>query len=422
MGKTITIEEKVSKLLSIKRNIEEIENKKYEKIEEARVKYLGKFNDFNEDEEFIDKSKYLLQKCGEDPLNKQSKKFKYPPEKPSFPIFMTLFGLAGLLGIILSIIGFVMCATKGADAPYFQVILAIVGIIGFIITKSGYKEKNKEYNENYIKYLNEKKVNEKLKKEHDLWKVKSLAAEKNYEKEKLIFIEKQKKLGKEYEEANEKYEEEEQKIQELYHTDEYDRLMEAQEKLSSDLIIRVKKEDDRIPASKKYGLDLFTGIPLSDDDDMFELIGKKYWEKFKLEGMLRVSFLDNLIPELSLYIKDNELLEALIRYYKEAHDEEVQQEQLRLEEERNELERERIRSYERQETENRRQQERFNNQQKELQQRLAKEAEKDRQKLAKQEADYAAARIRCAKCKYYSTCCSMSRNKKPYAPCFKPNN
>ena len=214
--------------------------------------------------------------------------------------------------------------------------------------------------------------------------------------------------------------------------DEFWELGKETQTLEKEMILKIKEADDKIPESQKYDFNIFCEPLFDEENDMtIEEIEEKYgmsYSEYLLETRLNV-YIHELIANLILYLKGDDIITALLKYYKKLHDDEVEREQIRIEREKNELERERIIAYERQEAENRMQQEKFEREREENQRQMEyerrqqeKQAEKDRQALAKQEADWAAARIRCAQCSLYNTCCSMSKNKKPYAPCFKPKN
>lgn len=409
--------------MKVDKEIEKIEKDRDLEIDKIRERLLGEFSCFDEDEEFPSESSYVMDKCGDDPITKQTNRYSCP-QKPKLSIWVVLSGAICLLGIILTIIGFINVWTKDMDVPFFQGLLAIAGFIMFSFLLSGFKAEKEEYHKKMDLYVKEKHSNDELKTKHNEWNKKVINAKKEYQIECAKFNENHEKRKKEYFVATEVFEKEETKINEKYNDQKYSTLCASRDKMHIELVETVKDFDDKIPKSKKFDLDLFREDNSIEID--YELLSSV---NSKVDGMLRMSFINDLLPELSLYVRGNDMLSALVEYYKESHNEELERERIKLEEERNEIERERIRAYEKQQKENRRQQEKFERQREENQRQMEyerrqqeKQTEKDRQALAKQEADWAAARIRCAQCKFYSTCCSMSRNKKPYAPCFKSKN
>ncbi len=396
-----TLEQKVQELLKVDKEIKNIEHYRGLEIEAVHETLLGDFTfddelEFQNPEEFgfISQEEYLKEKCGEDPLKKIRNTYNYPQQKPQVPILAILGGVFCLIGIILAIISW----SKNFEVPFFQGFLAIAGFIVFKVSVGGFKAKKAEYNRKMDLYVKEKASNDKLKVKHNEWNKKVENAKKEYQ----IENENREKRKKDYFIAYEAFASEALKINEKYdNLDEYATLCASRDKMQIELLEVVKEFDDRIPESKKFDLDLF-----------IEGSSKDY-------GRERISFINDLLPELSLYLKGDDMLSALVEYYKESHNEELEKERIKLEEERNEIERERIRAYERQEKENRRQQEKFERQREENQRQMEYERLLQEKQVAQQEAEWAAARIRCAQCKLYDTCCSMSKNKKPHTSCFR---
>ncbi len=442
--KRLILEDKIQKAITIGKEVIKIDE---QYTQELNTLEKALFQRFGEDTncysgfeavEFIAKDKYIKEKCGDDPLEKTSNVFKEPPQKQQIPIVAILGRVICLIGIILTIIGFINMWSKNSDTPIFQGLLAIVGFIVLKMASSDYKAKKEEYNKKYNLYINEKLSNEKLKKEHEDWIKKVDNANKTYEMDKDEFIKNQKNLEKEYKKVKEDFEKKEFKLMEKHFTDNWREKNNELDVLLRDILNTIRKTEEKIPSSKKYGFDIFdSDLDFSwlEEQGDFASLSENLVVSVNMylredEEIGPQSYVINvLLPSILVYLNKDDIKNALLKYYKAEHDDEMEKEQLRLEYERNEIERERINAYERQEEINRQQQERFEREQEENQRQMEyerrqqeKQAEKDRQALAKQEADWAAARIRCAQCRLYNTCCSMSKNKKPYAPCFKPKN
>lgn len=417
MAKEETLKSKMETFLKLNDDLQLLNKVIEAEKKNEKEKYLSKFRFFDANAQFTTREQYLMDKCGNDPLEQLSNYHKNPGKSPKIPAPLIVWALIAFAGIILTIVSFINIFTSNGNIPSIEVILAIVGGIGALITWGDYSTKKDNYNQSLNEYNRQEHYNNQLREQHIEWKKSIELATTQYEEEKAQFTASQKKTKKEFEQANKKYNEATKLIDDKF-DDEYTPLLLRVCSLDDELVRAIKKADDKIPSSKKYGLDIF-----SEDVDEYIQDDSEPDEDFglTLDDFMQISS-TKLIPVLALYLKDNDLIEALLRYYKEAHHEKMEEEQLRLEEERNELERERIRTYKEQEEENRRQQEKFKRNQEKREREMERERRQQENQRAKQEADWAAARIRCSKCKLYNNCRSSSKNKSPTAFCFKPQN
>ena len=374
MEKEKTLKQKMETFIKLNNNLQSLDNVIEEEKKKEEEKYLSKFRSFDADAKFTTKEKYLMDKCGRDPLENIRNDHKKPIGSPKIPVSLIIWASVAFLGIILTIITFVNIFTNNGDTPSIEVVLAIVGGIGLFITWSDYSNKKDKYNKELKLYNEQEGYNKQLRENHDEWKKSVELATNQYEQEKLEFIASQKKTKKEFENANKKYFDAIKLIDDRF-DDDYTPLFLQVSWLERELLKEIKRADDKIPASKKYGLDLFEEDAYNDFFDEGDMGFAEAFE-LTLGDFMKTSPM-KVIPILALHLKGDDLVDALLKYYREEHLEEIEQEKLRLEEERNELERERIQTYKMQEEENRRQQERFQRKQEEYERKREYESRQE---------------------------------------------
>ena len=444
MEKRLTLKKKIERCIELEKKISDIERVRDKKIDELTNKYLTPydkydFNVFGEDEDsiskkFANKEEYVSETCGDDPLKEVTNKYKCPTA-PRVSIICVASGLLGVLALVWTIIGYIEVAKSfQAETPFFQAALTIILAIVFIKGINKFRSKKIHYNYDLRKYKEEQFANSKLKKEHETWLKKVEETKKQYELEKKEFIDTQLDTYKKYQRALAKHHKEIGPFCDKCE-EQTSPLITERDALDREIIRIIKSADDKIPDSKKFGLDLFIEKDF-DADDYFTFEDEDE-EANDLFDSLTVDYYSDLLPSLILCLKGSDMVSALLRYYEEEHEEKLEQdryimEQFRFaeaqaeERERNRIERERIESFEREQEKNRRQQaevererNRVERERIEAFEREQKENRRHQEKLAAEESKCAAARIRCAKCTSYSYCLSMSKNKNPNCPSYR---
>ena len=262
-------------------------------------------------------------------------------------------------------------------------VLIIAAITFFTV----YRRLQSDYKVMLSKYEEECRQNNQFARAHTEWQKKVSSHEKKY-------VQMKNEYDKAIEEMNARKEERKREAAEI---------RVKQEELNEQIFVaeegiweKLREANERIPETKKYGNDL-SDLPNN---------------------------LSDFYKSIRLYLKGENFVEALLAYYIDWHNRDlekeeerrweeeerrrnreerekerlrereeeqyrIEKERNRLEKERNEIERARIRAYERQEEENRLQ----------------------REKLAKKEAELAKAMAHCASCALYNTCRSSAKNK-----------
>ncbi|MBE5743088.1 MAG: hypothetical protein E7358_00025 [Clostridiales bacterium] len=378
MAKEMSVKKKMKKYLDLESKMNEIFEKRNDECQMARDKYLGKYDDFDEFAEFITIEEYLKKNCGADPGNNIKNVYDHPGNKPAFPIFGIVGGLIAIVGVILTILGFV---NYNGEIPIFQGLIAIVGVLLFVGARSDYKNSIDKYENKLNLYYKEKKQNEQIRQQQEEWKKKVEIAKAKYEKEKEEFEKNQKQIKEEYNIAYEKYKEIEDEIYRKYidANETFWAIRDERFDVEYELLEKLKEADDQIPSRKKYGFDLFySDYELDREEDQTD-------EDYRREKFFRSLSADpyEVIEELESWVKGEDLVSALLTYYKNKHEEELEEERRELEEE---LEEER------------------------------RELEEEREEAERRRT----AALRCAMCANYNSCNYYgTKNIDPEAGCFK---
>ena len=267
----------------------------------------------------------------------------------------------------------------------------IVAAVAFFFVHRGV---NSDYKMMLSKYTEECARNAQLANEHTEWEKKVKIHEKKY-------VEMKKEYNEETKAMNARKEERERQAAEIRAEQEKlnEQIFEAEEGIWE----KLREADERVPETKKYGNDL-GDLPRTTSD---------------------------FFKSIRLYLKGEDFVGALLAYYNDWHERDLEaEEERRLEEEERRREREEERRREREEERYRMEKERnrleternrldaernrIERERTLAYEREQKENRRQQEQLAKKEAEYAAARAQCAQCASFAHCISGKKNKNPY--------